>query len=381
MPNQQTEQKATEMIDSTVRAERLQAVRNEMVRESIDMVAVGATDNSRYLLGFSTHPDERFCVLLASAEHELMVVPALNAEQVSALVPELPLIRWSDEDGPFVAIREALSTLGVSGRVRIAVDQELRADHLLQLQAELPDATATSAIGVIGPVRETKDELELALLKASAEMDDEAMQAAFAAVRVGMTEQELAEVVGRCYQGRGGATEFAIVGGGPNSAFPHHETGQRTLREGDAVVLDIGGRLNGYPSDMTRMAYLGEPSDRYLEVHAIVEAAVAAGIAAAQPGATCAQVDAAARTVIADAGYGEYFTHRTGHGLGISVHEAPWIMAGNDEPLRVGAVHSVEPGIYLPGEFGVRLEDVVYVTGTGAERLSKLPREAHIVAV
>ena len=173
--------------------------------------------------------------------------------------------------------------------------------------------------------------------------------------------------------------EFAIVGGGANGAFPHHHTGPRPLQDGDAVVIDIGGRRAGYVSDITRMAFIGEPTTRYLDVHATVEAAVVAALAASKPGATCADVDSAARGVIEDAGYGEYFVHRTGHGLGLSVHEPPWIMTGYDVELRPGVVHSVEPGIYLPGEFGVRLEEIVHVTDSGCQRFSSLPREVHTV--
>jgi Xaa-Pro aminopeptidase len=144
-------------------------------------------------------------------------------------------------------------------------------------------------------------------------------------------------------------------------------------------VIDIGGRSEGYVSDITRMAYLGVPDQRYREVHAVVEAAVQAGMAAARPGATCHDVDAAARGVIADAGYGDYFVHRTGHGLGLSVHEPPWIMRGDDTELRVGMVHSVEPGISLPGELGIRLEEIVHVTEDGCRRFSRLPRDVHAV--
>jgi Xaa-Pro aminopeptidase len=205
------------------------------------------------------------------------------------------------------------------------------------------------------------------------------MQAAFAALAPGATELAVGDAVARAFAAGGSTLEFAIVGGGPNGAYPHHHTGPRPLQTGDAVVVDIGGRLDGYVSDITRMAFIGEPTERYREIHAVVEAAVVAGMAAAKPGATCAEVDAAARGVITDAGYGDHFVHRTGHGLGLSVHEPPWIMRGYDVELRPGVVHSVEPGIYLPGELGVRLEEIVHVTESGCERFSALPRDVHVV--
>jgi Xaa-Pro aminopeptidase len=189
------------------------------------------------------------------------------------------------------------------------------------------------------------------------------------------------ETIAQAFRAGGSEPDFGIVGGGPHSAFPHHETGLRPLQAGDAVVIDVGGRLDGYCSDITRMAFVGEPTDRYREIHAIVEAAVTAGIAAAAPGVTCGTVDDATRGVIEDAGYGEFFVHRTGHGLGLSIHEQPWVMAGSAAELAPGMVHSVEPGIYLPGEFGIRLEEIVVVTETGCERFSALPRDVHVVAV
>jgi Xaa-Pro aminopeptidase len=173
---------------------------------------------------------------------------------------------------------------------------------------------------------------------------------------------------------------FIIVASGPNGAFPHHHSGSRRLQAGDAVVIDIGGRLEGYSSDITRMAFVGEPTDRYREIHAIVEQALQAGLAAARPGAVAADVDRASRSVIEAAGYGEYFVHRTGHGLGLSTHERPYIRADvTGEVLREGTVFSVEPGIYLPGEFGVRLEEIVTLTADGCERFSGLDRDVRIV--
>jgi Xaa-Pro aminopeptidase len=170
---------------------------------------------------------------------------------------------------------------------------------------------------------------------------------------------------------------FTIVAAGPNGAFPHHHSTRRTLEAGDAVVIDIGGRLDGYASDLTRMAFVGEPSARYREVHAAVDAAVQSALAAARPGSTGGEIDRAARRVIEGAGFGEYFVHRTGHGLGLSTHEPPWIMSGAQEPLRQGTTFSIEPGIYLPGEFGVRLEEIVHLTENGCERFSELSRDVH----
>jgi Xaa-Pro aminopeptidase len=367
------------MIAAETRARRLDSLRGEMARSGFDLAAIAPTDNIRYLLGFSPHPDERACLLLVTATGAAVLMPSLNADDAAAKAPELELVRWNDDAGPAEALRATLERVAGTSAQRVAADPEMRADHLMLLQETLPAAKTVTATVVVGPLREVKDGDELTALQASSDVADQAMQAAFAALAPGVTELAVGDAVARTFAAGGSSLEFAIVGGGANGAFPHHSTGSRPLQDGDAVVIDIGGRLDGYVSDITRMAFIGEPNERYLQVHAIVEAAVVAGMAAAKPGATCAEVDAAARGVITDAGYGEYFVHRTGHGLGISVHEPPWIMRGYDVELRPGVVHSVEPGIYLPGEFGVRLEEIVHVTDTGCERFSALPRDVHVV--
>jgi len=201
------------------------------------------------------------------------------------------------------------------------------------------------------------------------------MQAAFAAIRPGMSELDLAAVIKSSFQSEGASPAFWIVGGGGNGAFPHHHAGERKLAEGDAVVIDIGGRKAGFPSDITRMAVVGQPPEGYGQIHSIVEKAVQAALKAAKPGVLAREVDAAARTVIADAGYGEYFVHRTGHGMGIDGHEPPYLTSTSDTVLEEGMVFSIEPGIYLPGRFGIRLEEIVILRDDGPEVLSSLPRD------
>jgi Xaa-Pro aminopeptidase len=171
---------------------------------------------------------------------------------------------------------------------------------------------------------------------------------------------------------------FTIVGAGSNGAFPHHATSRKLVEDGDAIVIDIGARKDAYNSDVTRMAFVGAPSQRYLEVHAVVEQAVQAALAVIRPGLAAKEVDRVARDVITAAGFGQYFVHRTGHGLGLNGHESPYITSTNELVLEEGMVFSVEPGIYLPGEFGVRLEEIVVVTSNGARIFNQLPREVHV---
>jgi Xaa-Pro aminopeptidase len=196
----------------------------------------------------------------------------------------------------------------------------------------------------------------------------------------GRREIEVARTVGRLLETNGSdVAGFAIVAAGPNGASPHHEPGDRIIEEGDAIVIDFGGKVEGYCSDTTRMFYVGKPSAKFREVHAVVLAAQLAGIAAVRPGVTAASVDAAARGVIEDAGFGRYFIHRTGHGIGLDGHEDPYIVAGNEQVLEPGMAFSIEPGIYLPGEFGVRIEDIVVCTAAGGDRMNRSSREVVVV--
>jgi Xaa-Pro aminopeptidase len=345
-----------------------------MAERAIDLLAVSPSDDLRYLVGFAPTADERPCMLLLGPERATIVVPSVNAEQFRAAVPEPDYVAWDDADGPDAALQGALAAF-TRGHGAVGVDETMRAGSLLLLQETLPTARFVRASEVLGPLRLRKDERELEVLRASARTADAAVAAALAACADGRTEIEVAEAAKSAFL-REGCEEpiFAIVASGPNGAFPHHHGGTRALRQGDAVVIDVGGHLDGYASDITRMAFVGQPTERYELVHRAVEAAVSAALTAAVPGARCGDVDAAARDAIEAAGFGPFFVHRTGHGLGLSAHEPPWIVAGDETPLEPGMVFSIEPGIYLPGELGVRLEEIVAVTPGGAEVLSALPR-------
>ena len=353
-----------------------------MAARQVDLVAVAPSDTLLYLLGFSPDPDERLCLLLISEHGVAFVVPALNAEQSSGHAPWLELMSWADDEGFEKSLTAALSRLA-PGSVRcVAVDSLMRADHLLALQARVPgDPAYISADDVLRELREVKSPRELELLKESALTADRAVRAALDACRTGVVELDVAAVAAAEFRAAG-ADEvlFTIVASGANGALPHHHTGRRAIEDGDAVVIDLGGRREGYCSDITRMAFVGEPPPECSAVFKVVEAAVQAAIAVARPGVPAGDVDRAARSVIEAAGYGEYFVHRTGHGLGISGHEPPWIMRGSPDALREGMVFSIEPGIYLPGRFGVRLEEIVVMTRDGCETLSDFPRAVRLSA-
>jgi len=344
------------------------------------LVAVGPGSHMDWLLGFHPHPDERPCLLLVGPEKETFLMPALNAEGTREST-DITFHTWTDDQGPQKALIAALADIGASDADHVVLDETMRADFALLLLDAVPGARPSFTSDTIGALRMRKDEDEFRELKMNAGIADRAMQKAFAAIRPGMTETELAGVVKEHFTAEGATPAFWIVGAGANGAFPHHQSGQRKLAEGDAVVIDIGARKGRFPSDITRMAAVGRPPEGYHEIHAIVDKAVRAALKAARPGVKAKEVDAAARNVIADAGYGEYFVHRTGHGMGIDGHEPPYITATSGTVLQEGMVFSVEPGIYIPNRFGIRLEEIVILREDGPEILSTLPRDLHIASI
>jgi Xaa-Pro aminopeptidase len=355
---------------------RLSSLRARMAATGTDLIALGPGPNMHWALGFHTHADERPCLLMVTAEKAGFLMPFLNAADARAR-SDLPMWTWADADGPDDALQQALADLGASTARKVAVDETMRADFALLLLDALPQAGHGFAHESLGALRMCKDAAEQDDLRMNAAIDDAAMQAVFAALKPGMTEADLAAVALQVFKDHGASPLFTIVGAGPNGAYPHHHTGDTVLQEGDAIVIDIGARKGSFSSDITRMAVIGTPSADYARVHATVEAAVQAALAACKPGAIARDVDRAAREVITAAGYGEYFVHRTGHGMGLEGHEPPYISESSLTVLEPGMVFSIEPGIYLTGRFGVRLEDIVILQADGPEVLSKLPRNVH----
>jgi Xaa-Pro aminopeptidase len=353
---------------------RIAALRAAMKKEGVDLVAIGPDSHMDWLLGFHPHPDERPCLLLVTEAGETMLMPALNAEG-SREMTDISFHCWADDEGPDAALATALAWIGASTARNVVVDEMMRADFALLLLDRLPGARHSFTQDTLGALRMRKDGDEYSELKMNAGIADRAMQKAFAALSPGMTETGLATIIKSHFADEGAVPSFWIVGAGQNGAFPHHQAGSTVIKPGDAVVIDIGGKKGRYCSDITRMAVVGEPPAGYAEVHAVVEAAVQAALAAARPGVEARMVDKAARDVIEKAGYGEYFVHRTGHGMGIDGHEPPYVTSVSTTILDEGMVFSIEPGIYLPGRFGIRLEEIVILRQDGPEILSGLPRD------
>lgn len=355
---------------------RLDRLRARMAATGTGLVALAPGAHMQWLLGFAPHPDERACLLLVGPDTAGFVMPVLNAADARQHT-DLPFWDWADATGPQAALDAALQAIAPNPR-RVSLDEAMRADHALLVLDGLPNVARGFAGDTVGALRMIKDAAELAALAENARIADLAQTALRQAIRPGMTETELADVARAAFAAHGARCEFAIVGTGANSAFPHHHTGPSQLQPGDAVVVDIGGRKGGYYSDITRMAAVGHLPDGYGDVHAVVDAAVQAALDVIRPGIPAQAVDDAARGVIAAAGYGAFFTHRTGHGLGSEVHEPPYMTATNPLLLEEGMVFTVEPGIYLPGRFGIRLEEVAVVTATGSRILSGLSRDVHV---
>ncbi len=358
--------------------ERLNYLQDAMKSNSVDLVVLAPGGYLNWLAALSPHSDERPFLVLVSQTKVGVLVPQLEAQGLKAKT-SYPLYAWHDATGPDAALVQLLKDLGGSDAKVLALDEAMRADHAGLVRKFLPNANQLFMGESLGALRMRKSESEYQLLKQNALVADAAMRKAWAQMHVGMGENDVAQIIADSFAHSGARSLFRIVASGANGAMPHYMAGESVLRPGDPVVMDIGGRMHGYCSDMTRMASIGAPSPELVEVHGIVEEAVQAAMAAARPGVAARDVDAAARQVIARAGYGAYFNHRVGHGLGQEVHEAPYLTGTADTVLEEGMVFSIEPGIYLPDRFGVRLEEIVILRADGPEILSELPRDIHVV--
>ncbi|MDP8957079.1 MAG: aminopeptidase P family protein, partial [Actinomycetota bacterium] len=282
---------------------------------------------------------------------------------------------WPDGEDPYELVRAL-----VGGGHSYGASDRMWAAHLLQLQEMLADAKFVPSSTVLAALRERKDEGEIELLRRAGQSADETFGRICAEGLEGRSEREIARSLEELLLATGtDAAAFTIVGSGPNSASPHHEAAERKIQATDTIVLDFGGRVGGYCSDITRTVVVGERPGEVEEIHGIVREAQETAFRTAGPGVPAQEVDRAARSVIEQAGYGDAFVHRTGHGIGLEEHEAPYIVSGNDEVLEPGMCFSIEPGIYLEGRVGVRIEDIVAITEDGPVRLNQAPRDLAVV--
>jgi len=366
---------------SDVYARRLKAAAAAADTAGVAGLVVTSGYDLRYLLGSRAQTFERLTALVIPAGGApVIVVPRLELaalRESAAADLGLAVQDWVDGENPYDMVADALG-----GHARAAVTDSMPALHLLPL-AERLGAVPVLGTAIMASLRMHKDLAEIEALRTAGAAIDRVHARVPEFLVPGRTEADVAADITEAIVAEGHSeAAFVIVGSGPNGADPHHECSDRVLQEGDIVVVDIGGPVEpGYNSDSTRTYSLGQPAAMIAEQYAVLQRAQAAGVAAVRPGVTAEQVDAAARDVLADAGLAEYFVHRTGHGIGLSVHEEPYIVAGNDLVLAEGMAFSVEPGIYFPGHWGARIEDIVIVTADGALALNTRPHELNVVPV
>ncbi len=366
------------LTDDLVR--RLQQARTLAADLGMAALLVTPGPDLRYLTGYQAVPLERITCLVVPAHGDpVLVVPGL--EEAAALASPvgqlgLSVLTWQETDDPYALLADLLPSQGTVG-----LDNHMWAEKVLRLRAAAPDLGQRLAGEVLAPLRMRKSVAEIAALQRAGAAIDRVHAAMADWLRPGRTEAEVGQDIADAIRSAGHVSvDFVIVGSGPNGASPHHEVSDRVIQPGEPVVVDIGGAMpDGYCSDSTRTYSVGEPPVEFLDAYAALERAQWLAVEHVRPGVTCESVDAAAREVLAEAGWGEFFIHRTGHGIGLETHEEPYLVAGNTLPLEQGMAFSIEPGVYFTGRHGARIEDIVVCGPAGAELMNHRPRSLAVL--
>jgi Xaa-Pro aminopeptidase len=364
----------------SVHVDRISRAAQAAGERGVDALLITPSPDYAYLLGYRAPALERLTCLIVPADGEpVLLLPRLEEplarHELGELVDEMTLVPWEETDDPIRLVQTV-----VAGARRVAVQDQMWARFALRLRAALDPAELVEAGPTMSALRRVKSPEEVDRLRAAATAADWAIGAITRERLSGRSEAEVSRRVRQLLLEAGHDTaDFAIVASGPNSASPHHEPGDRVIGQGDAVVLDIGGVRAGYCSDTTRTAYVGDPDPEFAALYAVLREAQAAACDAVEPGIPCSEIDAIARGIIDEAGYGDAFIHRTGHGIGMETHEEPYIVASNAEPLQAGHAFSIEPGIYIRDTWGARIEDIVVCTDAGGERLNTSSTELCVV--
>jgi Xaa-Pro aminopeptidase len=359
--------------------ERLSQVQEAVRKAGIDVLLLTPGPDLRYVTGYDAKQLERLTCLAVSADGApFLVVPALELKAAQASPAgqlNLEMVAWGELTDPFAIIRDKVGSPEL-----IALSDRMWALHVLQFAQALPGAAQRLASEVLSPLRMRKTPAEVAALKEAGEAIDRVHANVPNWLRAGRTERQVGVKIAEAIFAEGHiSADFVIVGSGPNAASPHHEVSDRVIQPGDVVVVDIGGTMpSGYCSDCTRTYAVGSAPAEFMSYYDVLKRAQEAATQAVRPGVPAEDIDSTARRIIADAGYGEAFIHRTGHGIGLETHEDPYIVEGNTTRLEVGMAFSIEPGIY-PGPHGARIEDIVVCTPTGHKRMNNGPRDLVIV--
>ena len=368
--------------DARIFSDRLERARRSMRAQGVDVALLSLGLDLPYLTGYNAMPLERLTMLVLPADGPAtMVVPALEAPRVALLPGVFSLLPWGETEDPVVITARLVIESTPASRV-VAVGDQMWARFLVDLMPKLSSTEYRRSVDVIGSLRLRKDQAEIdALRMAGAAVDRIATELQAGRIPlVGRTEAQVsADLSARILAEGHDVVNFAIVAAGENAASPHHHPGSRVIRKNEIVLCDFGGTMNGYCSDITRCVYTGEIAPDVADAYAVLFEAEAAAVKAATVGTPCEEVDAVARRIISAAGYGEYFIHRTGHGIGLDAHEDPYIVSGNVLPLEPGHAFSIEPGIYLPGKWGMRLEDIVVAALSGPDPMNHA--DHHLISV
>ena len=352
------------MHSSHTYAERLGRARAEMKRSGVDAMILSLGHDMPYLMGYLAMPLERLTMLVIPQDGEAsLIIPRLEGPRVHQMNDVFTMVPWNETEDP-VAIAHTL----LGSAQTIAVGDQMWSRFLVDLLVHRPNAKYVRSVTVMEALRSRKDAAEVAaLVAAGAAADRVAAQLHAGEIpMVGRTEAEVsADISARLIAEGHQKVNFAIVAAGENAASPHHHAGDRVIQYGEIVLCDFGGTMNGYCSDITRCVHIGDVPQDIADAYAVLLRAQAAGVNAGVVGSSCENVDAVTRAIIDEAGYGEYFVHRTGHGIGMEEHEDPYMVSGNTTPIAAGHAYSVEPGIYVPGKWGMRLEDIVVATDNG----------------
>ena len=367
-------------METSVYLKRMNRVKEGMSKQGIDAFLVSPSSNLFYLTGYAVHGDERLLVLVLPREGEPFLLANLLYKEQVKLLPVKDFVYWKDGEEPFGLLKKEIEKRNIPMK-KAALEPEIPAFFVLPINQTFPEATFVLGSPLTEPLRQIKDESELELIRRACKEADKALGALInkGSYWVGKTEAEFCRELATELN-RGGVNAFgASVQAGENSAIPHYTTGNAIIEKGKNLLIDYWGSYAGYFTDSTRTFHFGRPDKEFEKVYAIVLEAHLAAEAAARPGNVLGDVDLAARSVIEKYGYGEYFTHRLGHGLGIDVHEGASANKGVNVPIEPGMVFSIEPGIYLPGKFGVRIENLVAINKKGPEVLHTFPRELVVI--
>jgi len=359
--------------DAKVFADRLERARQSMRAQGVDVALLSLGLDMPYLTGYNAMPLERLTMLVLPAHGDAtIVVPGLEAPRVTLMPGVFTLLPWSETEDPVAITARLVKESTPESRV-VAVGDQMWARFLVDLMPMLSSTQYRRSVDVIGSLRMRKDQAEIDALRAAGAAVDRIAGELHAGriPLVGRTEAQVsADLSARILAEGHDVVNFAIVAAGENAASPHHHPGSRVIQKNEIVLCDFGGTMNGYCSDITRCVYTGDIASDVAEAYAVLLEAEAAAVKAATIGTPCEEVDAVARRIITAAGFGDYFIHRTGHGIGLDAHEDPYIVSGNSLPLEAGHAFSIEPGIYLPGKWGMRLEDIVVATTNGPDSMN-----------